>query len=236
MVIPFHLVIAYSLGTIFLPANHYLGLGVSGNYFDSLIASEWSETDVALNWRYGPVLSYTNSIYMSENIFFTSSLSYSTYISISRRNDDGEGYIWLDDRDNYIKSDFQFFDAGFGIGVNLKMNKIILPFAVTYSFHNLYYGTFYSYGFFDDGTKFFSYNEYNDYKYRGGGRSVGIEVKMLTDKKNTPKLVPYVKYNFIDTTHIDEYNDETIYAHEYFLDERCEFGVLYDFREFKITF
>ncbi len=229
MLIPFHLVIAYSLGTFFLPADHYLGLGVSGNYFYSRIESDGDETYLGLKWRYGPVLSYTNSIYVREDVFISSSLSYSAYISESRRNIDGEGYIWLKDREEYIKSDFQFFNASFGVGVNLKMNNIKLPFALTYSFHDLYYGTFYGYNYFDDGTIVFSYNEDKGYIYKGAGRSMGINVRIVFDKNTKQKFFPYFKYNFLDTTHLDEYSPGNIYRYEYFLDQRWEVGVLYNF-------
>jgi len=235
MVIPFHLVIVYSLGTYFLPADHYLGLGFSGNYFDSRISSEWQDSDVVLHWRYGPVLSYTNSIYVNESVFLSSSLSYSAYMSESRRNDWGEGYIWLEDRDNLIKSDFQFIDAGFGVGVNMKMNKITLLTEIRYSYHDLYFGTFYSFRVRGGGSETPSYNDGYNYRYRGAGRSMGINMRIVFKKKLDQNFFPYLKYNFIDTTHIDEYYGDNLYEHEYFLDERWEVGILYDFKDFKIT-
>ncbi len=224
----------YSLGTIFLPADHYIGFGVSGNYFDSRIAQEGSETYLGLKWRYGPVLSYTNSIYVREDVFITSSLSYSAYISESRRNIDGEGYIWLDERNEYINSDFQFFDASFGVGVNMKMNNMTIPIELRYSYHDLYFGTFYGFVFLDDGSKVFTYNGDKRYKYKGAGRSIGINISIIFEKNQDQKLFPYFKYNFLDTTHLDEYSPDNIYRYEYFLDERWEVGIMYDFRNFNI--
>jgi hypothetical protein len=196
MSIPFYFILTYSIYTFFLPAEHYIGLGTSGNYF----RLNNNRSSPHLLWRYGPSISYSNSIKWKESYFINSSMSYTAYISESNWNRKDRISHKLSSWDVYIKSDFHFINTGIGLGTNMSVFNLKLPVELKFSYHNLLKGSFYSRR--DFVTHSIEYNEEDDYWYEGNGYSLGLNIKILHNRFKDQKLIPYMKYNFIDTTYL----------------------------------
>ncbi len=224
MFLPFYFTLAYSVYTFFLPAEHYIGLGVSGNYFRDNNNSDNGH----LLWRYGPSISYSNSINLKEFYFINSSISYTAFLSESNWDTREDISHKLFSRDVYVKSDFYFINTGIGLGTNMNVFNLELPVEMKLSYHYLSNGSFYSKKEYV--THSVEYNEDGDYWYEGNGYSLGLDIKILHNRYYDQRLIPYLKYNFIDTTYLYEYYESKKNKFEYFIDKRWELGFLYKFK------
>ncbi len=227
MFLPFYFTLAYSVYTFILPADHFLDVGASGNYF-RLNRISGIPNQYHLLWRYGPSVSYSNSIKWNDIYFINSSISYTAYISESNCNSKDCISHKLTSWDVYVKSNFHFINTGIGFGTNMSVFNLELPMEVNLSYHYLSNGSFYLRKNYT--SHIVEYNEDDDYWFEGNGYSFGVGIKILHNRFHDQKLIPYMKYNFIDTTYLYEYYESKKDYQEYYIDKRWELGLSYKFK------